>query len=72
MLGERRGTMRELRIGWPLLVHIGAGVGEHAPVPLRVKPGHGEGAGRAGADAHGRAALRIGRQPDGKLRLDRR
>ena len=46
-------------IGGPLLVDLGAGVGEDAVVELGVIPGHDERAGRAGAAAHGGAAVGI-------------
>ncbi len=55
-------AMRRLRVPRPLLIHVRAGVGEHAVVPLRVKPRHRERRGAARAAAHRRAAVGIRRE----------
>ena len=63
--------MRELRVGRPLLIDVGAGVGEDAVVELRVVPGHDERAGAAGASTHGGAGLGVVGELNVNVRLNR-
>ena len=53
------GAVRGAAIEGRLLVHVGAGISQHAPVELRAEPRHGEGRRAAGTAAHRRAGFRV-------------
>ena len=55
-------AVRRLGVRRPLLVHVGAGVGQHAVIQLRVIPRHDQRRRSAGAAAHRRAPFGILRQ----------
>ena len=56
---EAPGALRGFGVPGPLLVDVGAGVGEDAVVEVGVVPGHDEGAGASGAAAHGGAGVGV-------------
>ena len=59
VLRELKGAVRGLWVVRPLLVDVGAGVGENTVVELGMVPGHNHGAGTAGAAAHGCSGVGI-------------
>ncbi len=63
-------AVRGGRVGGPLLVDVGAGVGEDAVVELGVVPRHDEGAGASGAAAHGGPAVGVSGELDVVLLFD--
>ncbi len=65
-------AMRRLRIPRPLLVHIRAGICQHAVIPLRVVPRHLQRARAARTVARRRAPVRIVRQLHVRVALHRR
>ena len=70
VFGKLKGTVRRFGMVRPLLIYPCAGVGKNAMVKFRVIPRHDQGAGGAGAAAHGCAALGILRQQHVKAGLD--
>jgi hypothetical protein len=69
-LVEAPGSLRGRGVPGPLLVDVGAGVGEDAVVEVGVVPGHDEGAGASGAAAHGGAGVGVVGEADVGLRFD--
>ena len=65
-------AVRGLGVVGPLLVHVGARIGENAMVELGVIPGHDQGAGAAGTATHRGAAVGVFGELDVGLRLDER
>ena len=56
---EAPGALRGGGVEGPLLVDVGAGVGEDSVVEVGAVPGHDEGAGASGAAAHGGAGVGV-------------
>ena len=67
---ESPGALRSFGVPGPLLVDVGAGVGEDAVVEVGVVPGHDEGAGASGAAAHGGAGVGVVGEADVGLGFD--
>ena len=67
---EAPGAVRGCGVAGPLLVDVGAGVGEDAVVEVGVVPGHDEGAGASGAAAHGGAGVGVVGELDVGLGFD--
>jgi hypothetical protein len=67
---EAPGAERGFGVPGPLLVDVGAGEGEDAVVEVGAVPGHDQGAGAAGAAAHGGAGVGVFGELDVALRLD--
>jgi len=70
VLGELVGAVGCGGIVGPLLVDVGAGVGEDAVVEVGVIPGHDEGDRASGAAAHGGAGVRVVGEFDVGVGLD--
>src|SRR3712207_395991 len=68
---EFPGALRRFRVPRPLLVDVSSGVGKDAAVKIRAIPGHDESAGAAGTVAHCGSAIRVFRQLDVVLLLDK-
>ena len=69
-LVEAPGALRSRGVPGPLLVDVGARIGEDAVVEVRMVPGHDEGAGASGAAAHGGAGVGVVGEADVGLRFD--